>query len=134
MSDPKEKLSLLSQMIALVRSDDHLDPREYDFLVLLAERMDVGEYTLKSMLEGPAEPLTLPETEAERILQFHTLVLLMNVDEEQHPAEVLTIKNMGLRMGLSPYAMERIFRIMPGYPNRIVPPDVVIDIFRSYYN
>ena len=76
----------------------------------------------------------IPKSEADRILQFHRLVLLMNVDKKQDLIEISRIHNIGLEMGLPPSAIEQVLSIMHKYPNKIVPPKVLIDIFRAHYN
>lgn len=74
------------------------------------------------------------ESEAERILQFQRLVLAMNVDEDQHPEEEKFIKEIGLKMGLSPFAINIVLKVMHEYEDKIVPPQVLIDIFKVHYN
>ena len=58
----------------------------------------------------------------------------MNVDQEQHEKEMYRLRNIGLKMGLPPAATEQVLRIMHQYPNKVVPPDVLIDIFKTHYN
>jgi len=76
----------------------------------------------------------IPRSEADRILQFHRLVLLMNVDKKQDLIEINKIHNIGLGMGLPPSAIEQVLSIMHKYPNKIVPPKVLINIFKAHYN
>lgn len=134
MSDQKEKLSLLSQMIAMILSDDAVHPGEIEFLRALAYKMGISSADLEDMLQHPPAITRFPEAEADRIVQFHTLVLLMNADGSAEFSEMEILRRMGLRMGLSPFAIDRVLNVIPQYPNGIVPPEVVIDIFKTYYN
>ncbi|KKL63363.1 hypothetical protein LCGC14_2175830, partial [marine sediment metagenome] len=70
----------------------------------------------------------------ERILQFHRLVLLMNVDQVQTEREIAQLKKFGLDMGLRPTAIDQVLSVMHKYPDKVVPPQVLINIFKSHYN
>jgi hypothetical protein len=37
-------------------------------------------------------------------------------------------------MGLPPSAIQQVLSIMHKYPNRVVPPEVIISIFKAHYN
>ena len=70
----------------------------------------------------------------ELIVQFHRLLLLMNVDNEQHKKEIEKLHNIGLWMGLPPSAITQVLEVMHQYPNKVVPTDVLLRIFRAHYN
>ncbi len=133
MGTHKEKLSILSEMIAFAKVDNKVKPEEYGFLQSVAEQLGIGQEAFEALFHEEAEHV-IPKSEADRILQFHRLVLLMNVDKEQDLSEINQIHNIGLRMGLPPSAIEQVLSIMHQYPNKIVPPQVLLDIFRAYYN
>ena len=133
MGTHKEKLSILSEMIAFAKVDNKVKPEEYGFLQSVAEQLGIGQEAFEALFHEEAEHV-IPNSEADRILQFHRLVLLMNVDKEQDLSEINQIHNIGLRMGLPPSAIEQVLSIMHQYPNKIVPPQVLLDIFRAYYN
>ena len=58
----------------------------------------------------------------------------MNVDENQEPNEVKRIYDIGLKMGLPPGAIQQVLTIMHKYPSKIVPPNMLIAIFKAHYN
>ncbi|MCF8715068.1 TerB family tellurite resistance protein [Joostella atrarenae] len=134
MSEKEQKLSLLSEMIALVEADHLVTEREYNFIYTIAKHMDVEKEELDALFVSNKAKYIPPSPESERILQFHRLVLLMNIDKEKHPNEIQRLKEFGVRMGLSPFAIDRVLQIVDNYPNGIVPPDVLISIFKTYYN
>ncbi len=133
MSSYEEKLSILAEMIAFAKIDEIVKEPEYNFLLTIADHLGIDHDTFNSLFEKKVERI-IPKSQAERILQFHRLVLLMNVDDEQHQVEVSRLHNIGLGMGLPPSAIEQVLSIMHKYPNKIVPPNVLIDIFKSHYN
>ncbi len=133
MSTYKEKLSILSEMISFARVNNRIKDEEYIFLSSVAQQLGVDEQTFDTLFNEEVEHI-IPKSEADRILQFHRLVLLMNVDKKQDLIEISRIHNIGLGMGLPPSAIEQVLSIMHKYPNKIVPPKVLIDIFRAHYN
>lgn len=133
MSTYKEKLSILSEMIAFARVENIVKPEEYNFLQGVAMQLGVDRETFDSLFEQDAEHI-IPKSQADRILQFHRLVLLMNVDQKQELIEISRLHNIGLGMGLPPSAIEQVLSIMHKYPDKIVPPDVLINIFKAHYN
>ena len=122
-------------MITFVKSDHQIDQKEYNFIYAIASQLGIPKEELNSLFdEGTYIKYNPPKNEVERILQFHRLALLMNVDQEQHPEEIAKLYEFGVRMGLSPFAIGRVLKIMNNYEDKIVPPKVLIDIFKTYYN
>ena len=133
MGTYEEKLSILSEMIAFARVDHSLKQSEYDFLLQVAKSLGVDEDTFKGLLRERPPKVRL-KTQADRIVQFHRLMLLMNIDDEQHKKEIDRLYNIGLRMGPPPAAISQVLEVMHRYPDKIVPPNVLINIFRAHYN
>ncbi|MET6990144.1 TerB family tellurite resistance protein [Sediminicola arcticus] len=133
MSTFEEKLSILSEMIAFARVDHSVKTEEYNFLLNVANQLGVDKQTFDSLFGKTAMPVFL-KSEAERILQFHRLVLLMNVDSSDSSLEVALLHNIGLGMGLPPSAIEQVLTIMHRYPDKIIPPEILINIFKIHYN
>ncbi|MBM1106417.1 TerB family tellurite resistance protein [Aurantibacter crassamenti] len=133
MSSYEEKLSILSEMIAFAQIDKTIKEPEFSFLLSVAAQLGIERETFDSLLKKSSKHV-IPKSQADRILQFHRLVLLMNVDEEQDEVEVSRLHNIGLGMGLPPSAIQQVLSIMHQYPNKIVPPKVLINIFKAHYN
>ncbi len=133
MNTEKEKLSILSEMIAFARVDGVVKEPEYLFLSNVAKQLGVEKDAFDALFENHTDHV-IPKTEGDRILQFHRLVLLMNVDQVQEESEVGRLHNIGLGMGLPPSAIDQVLSIMHEYPNNVVPPDVLIAIFKAHYN
>ena len=76
----------------------------------------------------------IPKSLSARIVQFHRLLLLMNIDDKQEMIEIKRIHDIGLKMGLPPGAIQQVLVIMHKYPDKIVPPELLIAIFKTYYN
>ena len=128
-----EKLGILAQMISFAKVDNEIKDSEYDFLLGVAKQLEVDKETFDSLFHKKVEKVLL-KSEAERILQFHRLVLLMNVDREQRLVEIEQLHNIGLGFGLPQAAIEQVLTIMHNYPDKVVPPAVLINIFKAYNN
>lgn len=133
MSNRVEKLSLLSEMIAFAKNNEVEGAVEYNFLLGVAQQLNISKEDFEYMIQHPIDYKHL-KSHSERVIQFHRLVLLMNEDLEPTRKEVITIYNFGLRMGLSHESITKVLYLMEGFPNRMVPPDVLIDIFKVQYN
>lgn len=132
-----EKLSLLSEMIAFAKYDKDIKRIEYNFLLGVAKQLEITREDFEYLIEHPVTYTHL-KSHSERIVQFHRLVLLMNIEqeygEENNSAGVIKLYNFGLRMGLSHESITKVLYLMESFPNKIVPPDVLIDIFKTQYN
>jgi len=128
-----EKHQILSDMIRLAMVDNKLDEREYDFISSVAQRLGVTQEEVEDLLKNPV-PSGVFKSELERITQFHRLVLLMNVDQETHIAEVDALRNYGLKIGIRPEAIEQVFNEMGDYENKVIPNERLIEIFSRFYN
>ncbi|MFD0837523.1 TerB family tellurite resistance protein [Mariniflexile aquimaris] len=130
-----EKLSLLSEMIAFAKYDKDLKNIEYNFLLGVAKQLEISREDFDYLIEHPINYIHL-KSHSERIVQFHRLVLLMNIDSESanNHKNVIKLYNFGLRMGLSHESISKVLYLMESFPNKIVPPDVLIDIFKTQYN
>ncbi len=133
MNTHEEKLSILSELIAFARADDVIKVSEYKFLLDIATQLGVDKETFDALFHHKAAKVIL-KPQSERIVQFHRLLLLMNVDREQHESELHRLHTIGLRMGLPPTAIDQVLRVMHQYPDKVVPPNVLINIFKAHYN
>ena len=133
-----EKLSLLSEMIAFAKYDKNIKNIEYNFLLGVAKQLRISREDFEYLIEHPVTYTHL-KSHSERIVQFHRLVLLMNIEQENtndenNSAGEIKLYNFGLRMGLSHESITKVLYLMECFPNKIVPPDVLIDIFKTQYN
>ena len=133
MINRAEKLSLLSEMIAFAQTYENIKTIEYNFLFSIAKQLDISKEDFEYLFEHPVTYVYL-KTHSERIVQFHRLVLLMNLDHKVSSKQLAKIHNFGLRMGLSHESINRVLDLMDSFPNKIVPPDFLIDIFKVQYN
>ncbi len=133
MINREEKLSLLSEMIAFARKDKSLKEIEYNFLLGVAKQLEITREDFEYLLKNPVTHVHL-KSHSERIVQFHRLVLLMNVGSDYTAKEQRRLFNFGLRMGLSHESINRVLELMESFPNKIIPPDFLIDIFKVQYN
>ncbi|WP_418513260.1 TerB family tellurite resistance protein [Corallibacter sp.] len=128
-----EKLSLLSEMISFAKNESDLKPIEYNFLLAIARQLEISREDFDYLIENPINYIHL-NSHSERVVQFHRLVLLMNIDNEKSHKEITKLFNYGLRMGLSHESINKVLYLMDSFPNKVVPPDVLIDIFKVQYN
>lgn len=133
MSTYEEKLSLLSEMIAFAKIDGRIHEREYQFLSIVASQLRVEKDIFMTLFEHPAEKVVV-KSEHQRILQFYRLALLMHADGVLHENEEIAIREMGLNMGLSPFAMKSVLLEMRKSETGLIDPDLLFALFRAQHN
>ncbi|KGO85233.1 excinuclease ABC subunit B [Flavobacterium rivuli WB 3.3-2 = DSM 21788] len=133
MNSYEEKLSLLTEMIAFAKIDGQVHEREYRFLSIVASQLRVENDAFKTLFTKPA-PKVVIKTEHERILQFYRLALLMQADGVLHSNEQVAIREMGINMGLSPFAMKSVLVEMQQSPTGLIDPEVLLALFRAQQN
>lgn len=135
MSDKslEEKLGLLKQLILVANADGKIKEVEYQLLLGLAANLGVSKEDFDKVFE-PGVEVTMPKQLSDRIIQFHRMILLMNVDMDASPAEMDMIRKMGIMLGLNAQAIEIVLSEMKAYPNNLIPPDRMVQIFTKYLN
>ncbi|MHA7943315.1 TerB family tellurite resistance protein [Formosa sp. 3Alg 14/1] len=127
-----EKLSLLSEMIAFAKTDEIISLK-YNFLLSVSKQLNISRSDFEYLINNPIIYKNL-ESYSERIVQFYRLVLLLNLDNKRLQKDDILFFNYGLRMGLSHDSTNKVLHLMDGFPNNMVPADVLIDIFKVQYN
>ncbi|MEL1244439.1 excinuclease ABC subunit B [Flavobacterium sp. DGU11] len=133
MNTYEEKLSLLTEMISFAKIDGHIHEREMAFLSIVAAQLKIDKPVFESLFEHPAEKVIL-KTEHQRILQFYRLALLMHADGVLHDNEQVAIRELGINMGLSPFAMKGVLNEMQRSPTGLIDPDMLLALFRAQQN
>ena len=133
MGSYEEKLSLLSEMIAFAKVDGQVHDREFQFLSIVAAQLRVEKDLFLSLFEIPSDKVVI-KSEHQRILQFYRLALLMHADGVLHDNEQIAIREMGVNMGLSPFAMKGVLNEMERSPTGLIDPDTLLALFRAQHN
>ncbi|MBP6099034.1 MAG: excinuclease ABC subunit B [Flavobacterium sp.] len=133
MQSTNEKLSLLADMIAFAIVDGKLHDREYQFITLVAQELQIDKEILNQLFHQE-HATEVVKNEFERIQHFYRLALLMFCDGVLHEREQIKINEMGLFMGLSPFAIKRVLKAMKESPSHMVSPQFLLDVFNEQLN
>lgn len=133
MSTYQEKLSLLSEMIAFARIDGQIHERELQFLSIVASQLNVEKTDFESLFTNETDKI-IQKSEHDRVLQFYRLALLMHADGILHKNEQIAIREMGINMGLSPFAMRSVLQEMQKSETGLIDPNVLLALFRAQHN
>ena len=129
----QEKLSLLQDLIALSKADNNVSFMETQFINSVAMTMGISPSELQNLKNNPIA-YNPPNPEIDRITQFYRLLLLMGVDSDHHEKEVEFCKNLGLKMGLNPIAINEVVKRLLASEKGMLPPNDVIEIFQTSHN
>lgn len=128
-----QKLSLLSDMIAFAVVDGKLHENEYQFLSLIAEDLEINPAEFQQLFHEE-NAIQVIKDDFERIQQFYRLALLMHSDGILHEREEIRIHEIGIGMGLNPFAMKRVLKAMAKSPTRMISPDYLLEVFQEQNN
>lgn len=129
----QEKLSLLQDLIALSKADNNVSFMEEQFINSVAMTMGISAEELQHIKDNPIA-FNPQNKEIDRITQFYRLLLLMGVDSNHHEKEVEFCKNLGLKMGLNPIAINEVIKRILSSEKGMLPPQELISIFQAYHN
>ena len=133
MNTREQKISLLSEMIAFAIIDGRLHEREYQFLLLVACELKISKTDFDDLFHQEL-PTAVIKSEFERIQQFYRLALLMYSDGVLHEREQTKIREIGVLMGLNPFATKRVLELMKNAPNAMIDAQVLLRIFQEQLN
>jgi uncharacterized tellurite resistance protein B-like protein len=129
----EEKRSLLLEMIAFSTVDGQLHKKEYEFLSIVANELNIEKDVFKDLFHQEIQQLPI-KSEFQRIQQFYRLALLMHCDGVLHKKESQAIQQIAIDMGLNPLATKRILKLMNEAPNAMIPATVLLNIFQEQQN
>ena len=133
MNNYKERLSLLSEMISFSVVDGRLHEREYLFLSMIADELQVEKDDFKNLFHQEEYPVVI-KSEFERVQQFYRLALLMHCDGVLHEREQNKIHEIGINMGLNPHAIKRVLKAMEQSPSKMISPEFLLEVFQEQLN
>ncbi|MFT5581359.1 MAG: hypothetical protein ACI9G9_000608 [Psychromonas sp.] len=128
-----EKRSLLAQLIKFIQVDNEISAEEFGLLSRIAAQLKVSKFELSDMFKEQIK-FHPPKQEFERIVQFHRFVLLMNIDGIINEEELYFIKNAAIKLGLNPKATNEVLVKMHNYPNKLIPTNILLQIFTQHFN
>jgi uncharacterized tellurite resistance protein B-like protein len=133
MNNYNERLSLLSEMISFSVVDGRLHEREYLFLSMIADELQVEKDDFKNLFHQEEYPVVI-KSEFERVQQFYRLALLMHCDGVLHEREQNKIHEIGINMGLNPHAIKRVLKAMEESPSKMISPEFLLEVFQEQLN
>jgi uncharacterized tellurite resistance protein B-like protein len=133
MNQYEEKLALLADMITFSVIDGKLHEREYQFLTMIANELQIANADFKALFHQENYTVVI-KSEFERIQQFYRLALLMHCDGVLHEREEIKIHEIGINMGLNPHAIKRVLKAMETSPTKTISPEFLLEVFQEQLN
>lgn len=133
MNTYEEKRSLLLEMIAFSTVDGQLHKREYEFLAIVANELNISKTVFNDLFHQEL-PQMVVKSEFDRIQQFYCLALLMHSDGVLHQKEEIEIQQIAIDMGLNPLATIRILKMMKKGSSPLIDAEILLEIFQEQHN
>ncbi len=120
-------------MIAFAVVDGKLHKNEFQFLSLIAEDLEINPTEFQQLFHTENQTEVIKD-DFEQIQQFYRLALLMHSDGILHEREEIRIHEIGIGMGLDPFAMKRVLKAMAKSSTRMLSPDYLLEVFKEQNN
>jgi len=133
MNSYEEKYSLLAEMVSFAVVDGKLHERELQFLTLIADELQIQKTDFEQLFHQEVYPIVI-KNNFQRIQQFYRLALLMHCDGALHEREKNALHQIGINMGLNPFAMKRVLKAMEISKTGMISPDFLFDVFQEQCN
>ena len=129
----KEKLAVISQMIQLSKIDGVFHEKELQFVQLMALEYNIKAEDLEELLVEKPHDIIF-HSNFQRIEHFYRMALLVFCDKTKREEELIYLKNMGLRFGLSPVAIQNVLDEMQKSETFMISGERLIEIFKRQEN
>ncbi len=133
MNSDKDKVSLLSEMIAFSLVDGELHHLEIVFLTDIAEKLEIRKLVYSDLFSRKYKPNIIKDPFT-KIVHFYQLALLMHCDGKLHINEQSEILIIGTRMELATNVMKVILEMVFVSKNKEIPTENLYKVFNMQYN
>ncbi len=125
-----EKKNLLLDMISFATIDGHLQKKDFDFLFVLSNTLNVERGGFMALFQQPRVPIAV-RTKLMRLQQFYRLALLMQKEGNLHTKDAIVIKRFAITMGLNPEVAKNILKRMKNSPTSPLTIDALTRILNE---
>ena len=88
MINTDQKKNYLKQLFLIAFADAHLDVREEEYLLLVAQKMGIDDHEFNQIKRSPVEPsMMIPDNYYQRFRMIFDFVWVMMIDGEIDPRE-----------------------------------------------
>ncbi|UII20238.1 hypothetical protein [Fulvivirga ligni] len=130
----EEKLSHLLDLMNMAKIDSSIQRIESVYIYKVAEKMGIDKLELVKLETLGIDKRSVPKTEYQIIPLFHRLLILMCIDTDIDDLEKSFCRELGIKMGLNPFAVTDIIELACKKQPHHLSPDEINTIFRRYYN
>lgn len=127
------KLSMMAELVKLAKADKEIRTEEIQFLSSIALSLGISDTDFEKIVHEHID-FVVPHDDSERVLQFQRLVLLMHVDFEVTDAELITLKTIGMRLGLAPDSINGVLKRMKENGGKALSMEELKEVFGARLN
>ncbi len=135
LTKEEKNLVLLKLLVQVSRADEHLDKREFAYLIHVCHQLSIDPEMIRTFAKAPADiKEIMPQSEEERMQILYHLLFAMKADEIVHAEEEKMLYELAFRLGFSESMIRDFIQIMKASPLDQIPVDALLDIIRKYHN
>lgn len=128
----REKLSILSRLIELAKSDGILNLTEISYIFWTAQQLDVTPLELKHLFDQPVDQSN-PMTLRDRVTLFYSCLAIMYIDAVIHPEEVKKCRQMATDLRLPEKQTAELFETIKLSQPELISLDQLLNHFGINY-
>lgn len=130
------KKAIIALLIKMATVDQDLRKTEKNFILNIAEQIDLVPGEVIDIIESPERYATLqaPASEQERMTILYYLLFLMRIDGEIHEKEEELCFKAGLRLGFNEQLTGDLIGVMKKHLTGPIPPETMLKEIRKYMN
>lgn len=130
-----DKKALISLLIRLSKSDQHVHAHEANFVKDVGARMGLELADILAIENDPdAYPLSPPQSEHERVSILYHILFMMKMDGVVSAEEEKLTHQIGLKLGFRPEMVQAMIQLIKENVKTDVPPDQMLAILKRYLN
>jgi hypothetical protein len=124
-----ERLSLISQMTQVAKSDGHSNMAEVSYIVWTAQKFQLSELELGRIIEKSA-PLSVPLSTKDRVIVLHHCTTLAGIDGQPLAAEVDKCCEISVDLRLEKSKVSELKNLLARYKGVQVPLPELLELYQ----
>ena len=126
---------VLSALIQLSKADNYFDEFEFTYLLKVGKHLGIEDNRVEHLIKNADNlPLTIPQSEQDRMTILYYMLFLMKVDTIIHEDEKEVIHHYGFKLGFSAQLIDDFIKLMEKNKFRKVSTSDMLDVIKKYQN
>ena len=119
-----EKITILTDLIALAKSDGMVNLSELTYLLWVAQKLGISKQELETLTNRQHSDFDFVAP-GQRLEQLHRMLSMMFVDSHLANEEMEKCRDLAYKMGLDPAMVDELLHDISQAPDKIIDLDAI---------